>query len=468
MDTLPLDVLCIILKLLGHHLVARDALELRLVCRRWLRGCDSVAVLLEWRTVNADLLTWQVRTRKLTSFGLVNSDPTAWQCHGAGTPSAAALELIMFAVREAVAHTLRNPLPVAPVSGQLFGRPGTLAELRDFKDRDDSPVEPVWDKSRYGVGLRNRAVMLGIDVDFSHAPGDEDEASNYSDSPSSSREEDDDGDGDEGAIDDDPESLLYDWDDLTQYHLGLSEERMPSSFNYLHWALGSLSSLYHHCWTTGVMPKFDNFCAEVRTAIVEDDGSLINEHCAVTGMTPLMCFFASPGLFWTEFDCAPFLEQTVVPLTLLLLEKGANLSAVDLSGKGVYDFWVGENATFRATMSWNVVSDLLREKGLSAPRNAFLQKAPLVGDGTAYQATLSPFQYPLSQPSVPASEFRDLAAGTDATEEEVGAIGNYLLRSLMRLVDEARGPREATLHGSESVLAVWHHFLGCYAGRKTL
>jgi hypothetical protein len=166
----PLDVLCIIFKLLGHHLVARDSLDLRLVCLRWLRGCDNVAVLLEWRKANADLLTWQVRTRKLTSFGLVNSDPMAWQFHGAGTPSAAALELIMFAVREAVAHTLRNPLPVAPVSGQLFGRPSTLAQLRDFKDRDN-PVEAVWDKSRFGVGLRNRAVMLGIDFDFFARPG---------------------------------------------------------------------------------------------------------------------------------------------------------------------------------------------------------------------------------------------------------------------------------------------------------
>jgi hypothetical protein len=35
-------------------------------------------------------------------------------------------------------------------------------------------------------------------------------------------------------------------------------------------------------------------------------------------------------------------------------------------------------------------------------------------------------------------------------------------------VDEPRGPREAALHGSGSVLGVWHHFLGCYAGRRTL
>jgi hypothetical protein len=98
-------------------------------------------------------------------------------------------------------------------------------------------------------------------------------------------------------MDTDGEVVLSDWKDSTACHLGLDEERMPSSFNYLHWALGSLSGLYHHCWSGGVMSDFDDFCAAIRAAIVEDDGSLINEHCAVTGMTPLMCLFASPGLF---------------------------------------------------------------------------------------------------------------------------------------------------------------------------
>ncbi len=337
----------------------------------------------------------------------------------------------------------------------------------------------MWSSSRYGAGLRSGALLFPLNYSFPQPMDveaeEEDAASNYSDNGSEGPD-----DSDEALLREDLEAVELDlpwWEQeennpllCARRLLELDEDSMPSSFNFLHWALSVLADLYHRCVSDDAQTLFEDFYEELRSAIYEDDGSLVNEQCVVTGLTPLLCLYASPRLFWTERDCSLFLERHVVPLTLLLLERGADINAVDRSGKGVFDFFVGENASFVTRMWSNVVLALFRDKGVYGARHLFLQRAPLVGDGSPYPSANEPTFGTVLEARVAASEFRDLMAGTDATEAEVEVMGGYLLEALVRLMDAAEQVPGymCTMLGTSNVLHVWQHFLGLFAGRRTL
>ncbi len=64
MDTLPFDLLCLVVQAPARTWFGWQLLDLRIVCKRFLRACDSATVMRHWRHVNVDVLVWQARTRR--------------------------------------------------------------------------------------------------------------------------------------------------------------------------------------------------------------------------------------------------------------------------------------------------------------------------------------------------------------------------------------------------------------------
>ncbi len=470
MERVPLDVLCLVLKELVWGFAARDLVDVRLVSKRFLRGCDSAPVQASWRAANADILTWQVRTGRFSTALSEGTNLGAWlrACGVAmgslddSVLSLRALELVVYAVREGVKHTLSHPLKRPPPAswGQTV--------LREF-----DVLQGLWTKSPFGAGLRNQSLLYDMTRDDYLLPAEDDGedggASYMTDDDEDKREREH-----EEAVAEDLAQLKAEreaWDehaewmsiDLEVLHeLLADEDHMPSSFNYLHWALGSMSHLYGKCLREEAMGSFAQFFEELRVAVTEDDGSLMNERCVVTGMTPLLCLYSNFAVHPLSGDhegsvaARCLWECHVLPITILLLDKGADIRAVDRSGRGVLDVLVAETAWRRCEFFQQVV-DFLTYRGAAKLSSVYLEQwtnLPV----TNFAAW--------AEKGVPAAELRNLVPNTAASDVDLSSLAFYLVEQLFKLLPQDRDG--LSKYCSEDILQCWNSFLANFAGRRTL
>jgi hypothetical protein len=322
MDTLPFDVLCYMLQGVARTWFGWELLELRLVCKQFLRACDSPAVMKHWRQVNVDILVWQARTLRFCPpvtfnvkvFASLVRTLVSYKKENCAVASGA-LVWLYYAVVESVVRCLQRS------GGALEKMPFNYEALWSAE-----PAVPI-------KLISENAILYSEDDDGSEYVFDEAEWEKEQEL--------------ELKLDEELMPELVDgWDQDAhdqeiRQQLKIDEEHMPSSWNYLHWGFSSVSHLHHEAeWEECSFP-FTDFMDELWETMKSDTCcDLMNERCSVTGMTPLHCLFSSSLLQRGHRRVVVPLNDWVQPLCTFLKQAGADFNIVDNAGRNVVDVFL--------------------------------------------------------------------------------------------------------------------------------
>ncbi len=302
-----------------------ELLELRLVCKRLLRACDSAVVTKYWREMNTDILVWQARTLRfcppmmfdVKEFAALVQMLVSYKKEDCGI-ALGALVWLRYAVVESVVHCLRR-------SGGNF-------------DRSPFKYESLW------VG--EPAVPVKLMSENSVLYSEDDEGSEYV-----FDEEQWEKDMDlELALDEELMPELVDaWDqdavdqEIRQQLMIDEEEYMPSSWNYLHWACSSIAHLHQETESEECSFPFTDFMDELWASVKDECcHDLVNERCCVTGMTPLHCLLSSsllqPDKRYQRAEVE--LSEWVKPFCAVLKQNGADFCVLDNANRSMSDVFL--------------------------------------------------------------------------------------------------------------------------------
>ncbi len=115
---------------------------------------------------------------------------------------------------------------------------------------------------------------------------------------------------------------------------------MPSSWNYLHWALSAMAKLHQETQVEECSFPFTDFMSELLATIKDDENrELINERCCVTGMTPLHCFVSSALMQyeWRQRNDDVQLHEWVGPVLGAMKAAGADFTLLDKANRNITD-----------------------------------------------------------------------------------------------------------------------------------
>jgi hypothetical protein len=249
MEVLPFDVLAYMLSRAARcDFFGWELLQLRLVSRTWLRACDSPAVVRAWHAVNCDYVVWEMRTSR-------------WQ-----PPWPECASGFAKGVREVVGRKNRTRMLIEATPGALALLHWMMCEAA------------VW-SARNG---RNAGEPLAIEKDDELFPEDDPDDSEYSYQSEEELE----------LLDDESDQFYpvpQDGETEDREEMERDEDAMPASFNYLHWACGSLMQNRRNRYEYHV-DTFSDCSRELLGEVAWDE--LVDEKCCVTGLTPLLALLS--------------------------------------------------------------------------------------------------------------------------------------------------------------------------------